>query len=823
MDKQYPYSEREKQIANFWAEQNVFHFDPEGRAEIFIVDTPPPTVSGKLHIGHVFSYTHADLICRYQKMLGKNVFYPMGFDENGLPTEKFVTKKSEIKIGQISRAKFRKICLEECAIVKKEFETLWRSLGLSIDWSISYSTISKEVMRASQYSFVDLYEKGFIQRKAEPFIYCTTCRTSVAQAELDWQEKSSTFNTLEFTSESGQPLYIATTRPELLPACVAIFFHPADTRYQHLAGTTATVPVFGQQVKLLPDPVVDPEKGTGLVMCCTFGDQADVAWYKQHQLNFIHAIGIDGKMTPACGELAGLKVEEARTKVLELLSQQGLLKDQKKFPTGVNVHERCGKEIEYQIIKQWFIKIVEYKSKFLQLAELIQWQPEHMKSRYIDWVSKLSWDWCISRQRLFGIPIPVWNCTSCDTTVLAKESALPLDPVETSPKSLECPNCSEKLAPETDVLDTWATSAITPLIIAGWPDHLDERLFPCSMRPQAHDIIRTWAFYTIVKTYYHLGQIPWKKLLISGHVLAGKEKISKSKENAINSPEQVIKDYSADAVRFWAASAKLGVDTLFDTAKLKNGGRTTTKLWNAFSFLAQHLGKLAAAPERPPQLDELSQWLLHNLSSTQAKYHQHFAKNDYSLALETIERFFWTDLCDNYLEIVKDVLFNPQYYSLNEAKSARFAMFTVGMAVLQMYAPFLPFVTEAIFQELFIASCRVKSLHQTLFDLKTFYDFPTANHTIELLIRTLVEVRKLKSAMNASLKTEITPLTIVGAEEHLKLLEKHTTLIKGVTKATEIIFETEAAEVVTENSVTRNDGRLQMRIFVQPTDLAKDL
>lgn len=790
MDKRYDHKIQESKIAKLWQDLGIFKFDKASKKEVFSIDTPPPTVSGSLHIGHVFSYTHTDFLARYHRMCGKNVFYPMGFDDNGLPTEKYVLKKRKVSIGDLSRSEYAKICHEETEVARGIFKKLWTNLGLSVDWDRSYSTISKEVVRISQHSFLDLYDKGLVERKAEPFLYCTACRTSVAQAELEWKEKPGVFNTIIFDGPDGQKLEIATTRPELLPACAAIFFHPDDSRYSSLEGKAAKTPIFGKDVKILPDSSVDPEKGTGLVMCCTFGDQADVLWHKKYELELTQAIGRDGKMTEVCGPIAGLKVGPAREKVIELLDQAGALKEQKEIVHGANTHDRCGKEVEFQTINQWFIKIMDHKDEFIKLADKIEWKPEHMKSRYIDWVNNLSWDWCISRQRNFGVPIPAWYCQKCDEVILAKQPSLPVDPqAEAAPKT-SCPKCrSEKIVPEADVMDTWATSSLTPLIACGWPDNLDGKLFPMDIRPQAHDIIRTWAFYTIVKTHYHINTIPWKKIVISGHVLAGKEKISKSKDNAKNSPENLIETFSSDAVRFWAAGGRPGVDTLFDEAKLKNGQRTATKLWNAFRFISEHLGEVSEAPEKPKDLDALSLWLLHTLEAAEKAYHKAFEKDDYALALEIVERFFWHDFCDNYLEIVKGVMFNPEKFSSQQVESSRYAFFVAGLSIIQMYAPFMPFVTETLFGELFFEALGDKSIHATRFEKGRGFSFPENKMLIDKLIEAVAQARKLKSECELSLKTQVDKLSIVCQSQDLADgLAEQKNLIAYATNSKELVF-----------------------------------
>lgn len=796
MDKLYDSKTTEPEIQQLWEQEKIYQFKPNPDKEVYSIDTPPPTVSGSLHIGHVFSYTQTDLVARYKRLRKFNVFYPMGFDDNGLPTERFVEKKHGLKAHNMKRSEFLALCLKETEEVEKIFEVLWRSIGLSVDWTKLYSTISLKARKASQHSFVELYKKGYIYRKAEPSLYCTTCRTSVAQAELDSAEVSSTFNDIYFTTESGEKLSIATTRPELLPSCVAVFYHPDDARYQHLAGKQAITPIFNKQVPILADDLVDPAKGTGLVMCCTFGDQTDITWFKKHKLSFVQAIGNDGKWTELAGPLAGLAVHEARKKVLELLEQAGALIGKKSIVHHVSVHERCKQEIEYLVLWQWFIDVLNHKEKFLELADKITWKPEFMKIRYQEWVQNLSWDWCVSRQRYFGIPFPVWHCNSCKQILLADEAVLPIDPQETNYPGRSCPKCSSTdVIPDTDVMDTWNTSSLTPQINTNWPDVSPDGLtMPMSMRPQAHDIIRTWAFDTIVKSFFHNGDIPWHDIVISGHVLAGKDKISKSKENSKTSPEGLLASYPADVIRYWTASARLGVDTAFSENQLKIGHRLVTKLWNAFRFCAEHITGYEK-PAQAPKLDQLNEWILTCLNKTIHGYIQAFDGYEYHAALEVAEKFFWADFCDNYLELVKDQFFNPDKYDAATIQGTRFVLYEVGFAILQLFAPFVPFVTDALYQRLYKVTEKEVSLHVTVLDEKRFdYTFDQSVQAVQCALAVVASVRKLKSEKQISLKTELQSLVIYGDREVQALLAQQETLLKGVTKSASIQFSTELLE-----------------------------
>lgn len=798
MDKRYDHQSAEQNSQKLWEKNNINSFnksrlDKSSDRKIFSIDTPPPTVSGALHIGHIFSYTQTDLIARYKRMRGFNVFYPMGFDDNGLPTERFVEKKHKIRGHHLQRSEFIKLCLKESKEVAEEFAKLWKMMGLSIDWSTVYSTISDPVRKISQQSFLDLYKKDLVYKKEEPALYCTTCQTTVAQAELENNEVSSSFNDIVFKTESGDQLIIATTRPELIPACVAVFYHPTDERYIGLDGQMAITPVFGKSVPILSDELVDKEKGTGLVMCCTFGDQTDVTWYKKHKLPFIQVVGRDGKWTDAAGALAGLRVRDARKKALELLQEEGSLQNQTPIKHSVNTHERCKQEIEYLILNQWFVRILDHKDEFLARAEEIEWKPEFMQARYKDWVENLGWDWCISRQRFYGVSFPVWYCDDCKKVLLAEDKDLPIDPQETQYPGKTCPHCdSTNIVPETDIMDTWNTSSLTPQINCGWSKQTGNVSIPMSLRPQAHDIIRTWTFYTIVKAQYHNNSIPWKHIAISGHVSTGKGKISKSKGGAPTDPENLLKTYSADAIRYWSANGRLGVDTQFSENQFKTGQRLLTKLWNAFRFCSDHI-KGYEKPKARPELDALNEWLLHQLSKALSEYKHQFDAYDYTAALELSERFFWNIFCDNYLELIKDQIFNPDKYSKDAIEGTRYALYEVGFAILQMFAPFLPHITEELFQLLFKETEHAVSIHQTHFDLERYaYEFTDSATAIDVLVAIVGVVRKLKSEQNLSLKVELESLTIHTQDSRIAdAMKSQEAILKGVTRAKEVNWSVE--------------------------------
>lgn len=808
MEKQYENQVNEARAQQKWVQEDTYN--PENNpGQLYSIDTPPPTVSGSLHIGHIFSYTQTDIIARYKRMNGFSVYYPFGFDDNGLPTERYVEKKRDIKAHELARSEFIKVCLEETHAVEEQFISLWKRLGLSVNWNYCYSTISDLARKVSQQSFIELYKKGFIYRRHEPALFCTACRTSVAQAELDDAMKPSFFNDIIFKDARGNDLIIGTTRPELLPSCVALLYNPTDERYQYLKGTQATVPLFNNQVPVLEDEKVDKEKGTGLVMCCTFGDKTDIEWYKKFKLPYRQSIGLDGRWIPSTGFLAGLKVTEARAKVLEELKSNNLLVSQRALEHSVNVHERCKKEIEFIALEQWFVNILDYKQQFLDAGDRIEWYPAFMKARYKDWVEHLGWDWCISRQRFFGIPFPVWHCKDCGHVILADVKTLPVDPQEVAYTGT-CTSCkSSNIVPDTDVMDTWNTSSLTPYIVRALYEQDKKEVasfMPMSMRPQAHDIIRTWAFDTIVKAWMHDKMIPWKSIVISGHVLSdGKDKISKSKENAPFAPENLLKNYPADVIRYWTATGSLGYDVAFSENQLKIGQRLVTKMWNAFRFSFEHLQQPEAPKLNGAHLGDANEWILHNASIAFERYTHYFEQNEFGLALQTIEQFFWNDYCDNYIELIKHQLFNPADYKEEDIAATRWTLYTIGLRILQMYAPYLPHLTESIYESMYQVKESVASIHQTRFkDKQIAYVFEHAAATMQRVNALIGTIRKLKTEKQVSLKTPLATLTIhVESEDLMPGIKAQETIVKGVAQAALLEYKIGKLEA---GSLEQRDG-----------------
>ena len=764
MEKHYDALRIEKEMQQFWKENNIYTYQANSQKEIYSIDTPPPTVSGSLHIGHIFSYTQAEIIARFKRMQGYNIFYPFGFDDNGLPTERLVEKEEHILARNLSREEMHTKCTSVAQKYEKEFRALWESMGFSVDWNLQYETINPVTTRISQRLFLDLVKKGKAYAKEAPVLWCTECQTSIAQAELETVEKETSFNYIPFEVE-GEKLLVATTRPELLYGVVALFIHPKDERYNKYIGKKAITPLYKQEVPILGDEEVELEKGTGIVMCATFGDLTDTKWYEKYQLPYQKVILPNGTIAKEVPLIGGLTLEKAREVVITELTQQGLLIKQENMTHLVATHERCQRAVEIIPSKQWYIDILTDKERYLQAADEINWYPASMKGRYISWVQNLKWDWCISRQRYFGVPIPIWYCKECGAIILPQEEDLPINPLVDAPKTTcHCGNTT--FIPETAIMDTWATSSITPQINRKWQEE-NERLeleIPMGLRTQAHEIIRTWAFYTIVRSLYHTGKLPWKDIMISGFVLAKKgEKISKSKNNGKLSPQALIATHSADSLRYWAANAKLGADTFFSEEELQASKRLMNKLWNASKFSLMHLQdfdkELLIAPNKLDLLPA-DKWLLERIHQTLLTATQLLNQYEIGLARHEIDDLFWKDFCDDYLELVKDRLYKPHIHGEKERRAAQYTLYYALLNLLKLYAIYIPHQTDFIYQSFFRAYEGAPSIHQLEWKTSKELDKNLLDFGIELK-RVLGEIRKYKSENNLSMKAEIQEFTIV--------------------------------------------------------------
>lgn len=799
--KKYKPKEVEEKWREYWKEENIYRFTPDSGKPVFSIDTPPAYISAEqLHVGHAMSYSQAEFIVRYKRMRGFNIFYPMGFDDNGLPTERFVESKYKINKSDIKRDEFIKLCLRETKIGGEKYKEHWQALGISVDWSMTYSTIDPRCRKTSQLSFKELYDKGLIERRNDLVQWCGTCQTALAQAEINVEETDSKLYDVRFNSEDGDELIISTTRPTLIPACVALYAHPDDARYKHLRNKKARVPLFDYTVPIKFDQSVDPEFGTGLMMVCTFGDVDDCIKWKQDKLDTRIIIDDRGVLNDLAGPYAGLHLTRAHKKIVEDLSRQDLIIGSADTKHNVGVHERCSNPVEFNIKPQWFIRILDFKDKFLARGDQLQWRPDFSKARYTEWVSNLKWDWNISRQRYYGVPFPVWYCKSCSHPIIAEEENLPVDPLIDGPQTDKCPKCGTgEFIPETDVMDTWMTSSVTPLIVANWAyqDSLQEKVYPMSLRPQAFEIIRTWLFYTVVKSDFHTDSLPWETVMISGWGLDkhGK-KMSKRTGNFV-ALEKVVTRYSADALRYWAAKGTLGHDLRYNEEDVVNGKRLQIKLWNAARFLAQNIGETPHEENVPLQTTD--KWLISKLQAAISQATDFFDKYEYSHALRVTEKLFWNDYCDDYLEIIKDRLWNPDNYGDDAVASARAAMYRVFLEILKLFAPFLPYITEEIYSIIYKQRVGEKSIHITR--------WPEADSSLmdeeselktELLISILRGVRKRKTEMKIHQNHWISELAIESPDSVEKEILKIESDLKSAARAEKITFG-KSARFETEN------------------------
>jgi valyl-tRNA synthetase len=819
----------EQKWSESWERDGCYRFDRAApREQVFAIDTPPPTVSGSLHVGHVFSYTHTDAIARYKRMRGKAVFYPMGWDDNGLPTERRVqnhfgvrcdpsvaydpgfkppAEPSEKEPVSISRPNFVELCLRLTETDERAFEKLWRRLGLSVDWSMTYTTIGAPAQRVSQRSFLGLLARGEAYQLEAPTLWDVDFQTAVAQAELEDRERPGAMNRVRFQTTDGADALIETTRPELIPACVALLAHPDDERQRELVGKQVLTPLFGTRVPVMTHELVDPEKGTGLVMVCTFGDLTDVVWWRELGLPVRSVLGPDGRLGEvpwgASGwesvdverarveyeQLQGRTINQARKRIVELLQEAGdIVGEPTPITRAVKFFEKGERPVEIITSRQWFFRTMPHREKLIERGRELSWHPPYMRARYEDWVNGLTGDWCVSRQRFFGVPFPVWypldehGALLYEQPIAAREEQLPVDPSTDVPDGYMA---DQRGAPggfvgDPDVMDTWATSSLTPQIAGGLgggaersvPDEqLFERVFPMDVRPQAHDIIRTWLFSTILRSQLDHDALPWANAAISGWVLdPDRKKMSKSKGNVVT-PMHLLEEYGADAVRYWAASGRPGTDTAFDAQQMKVGRRLAVKLLNASKFA------LADLPGEGEQLSSpLDRAMIARLAAVVADASSSFEAYDYARALERVEVFFWW-YCDYYLELVKG-----RRYDAGESEAGREGAASVSralrrsLAVFQrLLAPFLPFVAEEVW-----SWWQAGSVHQA--------SWPGAEELVEALggaevsdataedealavaADVLKEVRKAKSEARRPMRAPVTRVVVHDSSARIAAL-----------------------------------------------------
>ncbi len=804
--KNYDYQTVEKKISQYWEDNKIYKFEPCDKIrKVYSVDTPPPYVSSShLHVGHVMSYSQAEFIIRYKRMKGFNVFYPMGFDDNGLPTERYVEKKYKINKSKITRQEFIDLCLKETKAGIEIYKSLWKSVGISADYGLSYSTIDERCRKTAQKSFLDLYGKGLIERRNEPILWCPQCRTSLAQADVILEEFSGVLYDIEFKSAEGRSLIISTTRPELLGGCVAVYANPADERYRFLERQTVKTPLYNKNVPVKYDESVDMSYGTGLMMVCTWGDAEDVKKWKEHNLDTAIIIDRAGRLNELSGDYTGLNVKDAKKNIVEDLRKMSLIKAEKPLGHNVGVHDRCMSPVEFILAEQWFIKILDGKDKFIDAGSQMTWHPEFMKARYDEWINNLKWDWNISRQRFYGVPFPVWYCLECGEVVTASENELPVDPAVSLPKIGKCPKCGgNKFEPETDVMDTWMTSSLTPLINSLWAyedaesKKLYNIIYPMGLRPQAQEIIRTWLFYTVVKSIYHTGKLPFKDIMISGWGLdKNGKKMSKSLGNFV-SPEEITAKYSADALRYWASRANLGQDLRFNEEDVANGRRLSIKIWNAVRFLITNV-----EPEFNPYennitelgLSRIDEWILTELENTLKACGNYMESYDYSLCLRTLQDFFYNSYCDNYLEIIKNVFWDESEENTARKKSVLNVMYFVSLNFIKIFAPFMPFITEELYLTFYKRYEKDESIHLSPWpEFRNELIFVNSVKASEILLNILNASRKLRTNLNLHQNHKIKKILIQTLNpDYVGIINEISGDIRSAVRAERAVFSDKA-------------------------------
>ncbi|MEN8182439.1 MAG: valine--tRNA ligase [Myxococcota bacterium] len=831
LPKRFDAAEAEARWDRHWQESGVYGYDPSRpREESFVVDTPPPTASGSLHPGHTFSYTHTDILARQRRMRGWNVFYPMGWDDNGLPTERRVQNYFHIRCDptaayepglslepttakqrkspprHVSRANFIELCQGVVAEDEREFARLWRRVGLSVDWRQTYQTIDDHCRRIAQLSFRDLVDKGHAYTSYAPTMWDVDFQCAIAQAEVVEKQVPGAYHDIEFgVQDASRSFVISTTRPELLAACVGVTAHPGDERYRDLFGKRALTPLFRVPVPIFPSEQADPEKGTGILMVCTFGDAMDVQWWREHGLTLRQLVGKNGRLAAATfgeapfesldpeaanrcyAELAGRSLVAGRRAIVEMLADPAgsasgggppLVAEPRPIEHPVKFYEKGDRPLEFVPTRQWFVRLLDKKEALLRKGEQIQWHPPHMLKRFSDWTENLNGDWCVSRQRYFGVPIPVWypldenGTPRYEDALVAETERLPIDPTTDAPRGYDEAQRGQPggFAGEADIFDTWFTSSLTPQISSHW--RLDPKrhptLFPADLRPQAHDIIRTWAFYTIAKALMHEDQIPWHHAAISGFVLdPDRKKMSKSLGNA-ETPIPLIEQYGADSLRYWAGCARLGVDTKMDEKVFKVGKRLTTKIFNAGKFV------LAQTAEVHPISCELDLGFVHALRTLVERATASFDRFEHAPALHETESFFWARFTDTYLELAKARARGEAGADASERGSA-VATLRLGLSVLlRLLAPTLPYITEEVWSWAFAEETGAGSIHGARWPEATELDAipaPADPESFETATTALAAINKAKAEAEVGIGREVHALTLVGSAATLERLK----------------------------------------------------
>jgi valyl-tRNA synthetase len=793
LPKKYNFSEIERKWQQKWEEMGIYHFDwNDTRRPVYSIDTPPPYPSGEFHMGNILNWTYFDIVARYKRMCGYNVLFPQGWDCHGLSIEIQVEKEHKIRKRDVPPDQFRKWCeqlIERYIAIMKDAIL---KLGCSIDWTTEYRTMNPDYWRRTQLSFILLHKKGYMYQGTHPVNWCPRCETAIADAEVDYEKRQGALHYIRFPLEgSNEHLLIATSRPEFIPACVAVEVNPEDERFKKYIGKKIRVPIANRTVTIIGDEAVDPEFGTGVVQICTYGDKEDVKTVLKHKLPVIRLLTDDGRINENCGKYAGLTINQARKAIIDDLAAAEMLEKTETLDHEVGVCDRCKTHVEILEYKQWFMKTRALTDAVEKNANEVVWYPDYMKTRLIDWAKSLDWDWVISRQRVFATPIPVWHCKNCGELILAEEDWVPIDPKLENPRIAKCPKCgSQEFIPERDVFDTWMDSSITCAVHAGWPDREDwHRLFPADVHPSGIDIIRTWAYYLMVRHLALFGEKPYKSCLINGMVLGSDgRKMSKSLKNYVAAPE-VLDKYGSDATRQWAAGGgATGSDIPFRWPDVEYGRRFLVKLWNVSKFAIKLLEGYAPSETVEFELQPLDKWILSKAEKLTQKVTKAMEKCQFNVAVEELRNFTWHTLCDCYVEAVKDRLYRPETHGEHKKVAAQHALHQVLYRVLQLLSPVTPHLTEELYQAMYSDNKGCRSLQ-----LSPWPEFTQAladdeaEERGDLIIAVIGEVRREKAEKHLPLNTQIKKLTVyAGDGKTAETIKKGDVDIVGTCKVTHL-------------------------------------
>ncbi len=776
---QYDSVSVERRWQKMWKDEAIYRFDPDSDKPAYSIDNPPRYTSGPLHLGHATGYSLIDFAARYKRMRGHNVFFPLCFDVNGTPIEVKVEKKYNITKLDLPREEYRKLCSEYANSFIEEMTHHFEILGESMDPSIYYQTDAPYYRRITQVSFVELFNRGLVYKGDFPVNWCPRCMTALADAEVDHKDNTTKLNYVKFGIDGTDGhVMIATTRPELICTCKAVAVHPDDNEKRHLVGKNLVTPIYERRVKVIADQKVDPGYGTGNVMICTIGDKDDLEWVMKYHMEMEKGIDETGKMTELAGKYAGMPVKEARASIIQDLIGTGALVKQEDTPQQVSVCWRCSTPVEFLQVPQWFLKTIELKEKVLQRVDEVRWYPEFMKVRIQDWIDSLEWDWVLSRQRIFATPIPVWECADCGEAVCATEEQCYVDPTMDKPPVEKCPKCGGGLEGCTDVFDTWMDSSGSSLYNTFWKrdESLHKKFFPMSMRPQSHDIIRTWAFYSILRSEQIKDSRPWDDIMIHGFIMAPDGTPMHSSVGNVIDPIPILESYGADALRYFAASCSLGTDHAFREPDVVRGRKLANKMFNIGQFVGRFFD---GRPEEAGELRVSDKWIISRYSQTVKTATAYLDEYQFDKALKEVEGFIWHDLADNYIEMVK----------ARKDPAVKYTLYNVFLGSVKMMAPLMPHITEDIYQEHFAAYEKVKSIH--------IADWPEPIFIDEDAVRIGGAVTEITSAIRAwksdrkmPLNAELSKVEVIG--DDAPALEKGSHDIKETSKIKELVFLREA-------------------------------